>query len=455
MSHSKRPDLSPDSLTALVEQRRLKKEQRKAALAREEEEKSRILPRRWIAVQEAPGTGQQLRVMTWNLLAQSLVRRELFPTSDCLKAAQREHMIYREILSHNADICCLQERHPSEVDRLEKLLPVLQNAGYNHVYAAGPRKKHGCLIAFRKDAYSLISERMVEYDLEEVRGGEREVARRGSSFRTRNIASLVALRPVNAVSEGVVVATTHLFWHPSGATQLSIANRQAAILLREVSKFRDEVSPTERWPCIISGDFNFPPDDAAYSLFTGDPLLSEQIARLAASRVVHKTIDPDVPAAPEAATEEAEEEEGAAAKETDPDRIITNARPALPEDGLLTDTELADMLRQLDRPMSVYDSAQRICCASSTLEGALTYGNRISIPSERHGAYEPNWTSYTYYWKSVLDYMFVVSPPQRKIVVTKLAKPHQTDALSPGIPLKGVCGSDHISLGAELFIPPP
>lgn len=35
--------------------------------------------------------------------------RELFPTSDCLKAAQREHMIYREIFSHNADICCLQE----------------------------------------------------------------------------------------------------------------------------------------------------------------------------------------------------------------------------------------------------------------------------------------------------------------------------------------------------------
>lgn len=36
--------------------------------------------------------------------------RELFPTSDCLKAPQRENMIYSEILSHNADICCLQVR---------------------------------------------------------------------------------------------------------------------------------------------------------------------------------------------------------------------------------------------------------------------------------------------------------------------------------------------------------
>ena len=83
------------------------------------------------------------------------------------------------------------------------------------MYAAGPRKKHGCLIAFRKDTYSLVSERMVEYDLEEVRSGERDVTRRGSSFRTKNIASLIALRRTGTSSEGVVLATTHLFWQPS------------------------------------------------------------------------------------------------------------------------------------------------------------------------------------------------------------------------------------------------
>ena len=143
-------------------------------------------------------------------------------------------------------------------------------------------------------------------------------------------------------------------------------------------------------------DFNFCPDDAAYSLFAGDPLLSEQEAKLAASRVVHKTIDPDVPAAPQASASEAEEDEAAAATETDPDRVITNARPALPEDGLLSDAELAHMLRQYDRPTSVYDEGQRMCCAASTLERELTFGDRVPIPSGRRGAYEPNWTSYTY-----------------------------------------------------------
>ncbi|TFY58059.1 hypothetical protein EVJ58_g6651 [Rhodofomes roseus] len=341
---SERSEVSQEAQTlALAEQRRLKKEQRQAALEKEAEERSRILPREWAVVQDAPGIGWHTRVMTWNLLAQTLVRRELFPKSDCLKAAQRENMIYREILSHNADICCMQGRHSS-----------------------------------------------------------------------------------------IVLRT------------------QAAILLREVSRFRDELSPAESpWPCIIAGD------DAAYSLLTGDPLSPEQEARLAASRVVHKSIDPNVPVAPEAATEGAEEDEGAAATESDPDKVITNARPALPADGLLTDAELADMLRQYDRPTSVYDEGQRICTAASTLERELTFGNRAPIPAERHGAYEPNWTSYTHYWKSVLDYMFVLSPPQRNVIVTRLAKPHRTEALSPGIPLKGVCGSDHISLGAELCLPPP
>ena len=144
MPKPRHPELSPDAIAELAVDRQLKKEQRQAALAREEEERGRILPREWVTVQEAPSTGKQFRIMTWNVRilcilctepysnvicssfwlspwsVSSIIMkrtaevylhpgRELFPTSDCLKAAQREHMIYREIISHNADICCLQE----------------------------------------------------------------------------------------------------------------------------------------------------------------------------------------------------------------------------------------------------------------------------------------------------------------------------------------------------------
>lgn len=151
--------------------------------------------------------------------------KELFPTSDCLRASQREPMIHEEITRQDADLLCLQVkslyprifsyRHDSfqEVDRLEKLLPMLEAANYCCQYAAGPRKRHGCLIAYKKDLYALVSHKVVFYDAEGVPHAD-ESLHTGGSFKTRNIASLVALRRINFPSQGLVVATTHLFWHP-------------------------------------------------------------------------------------------------------------------------------------------------------------------------------------------------------------------------------------------------
>ena len=51
------------------------------------------------------------------------------------------------------------------------------------------------------------------------------------------------------------------------------------------------------WPLIAHLDcldFNFQPDDPAYSLLVGDPLLPTQKARIETSRVVHATIDPSI-----------------------------------------------------------------------------------------------------------------------------------------------------------------
>jgi RNA exonuclease NGL2 len=79
------------------------------------------------------------------------------------------------------------------------------------VYLIG--KKHGCLVAFKK-TYEKLEERVIHYDEQHVRSEGDENARRGSSFRTRNIGSLVALKNLSKDGEGVVIGTTHLFWHP-------------------------------------------------------------------------------------------------------------------------------------------------------------------------------------------------------------------------------------------------
>ncbi|KAI0068339.1 Endonuclease/exonuclease/phosphatase [Artomyces pyxidatus] len=434
---SKRFQPTPEQV-ALQEARRLKKLQTASSrpiVPAVDLRKGKIVERPWVAVQEGrEPCVQRITLMTWNLLAQCLVRRDLFPTSDCLKAAEREHMIYHELLSSSADIMCLQE-----VDRLEKLIPVIEGGNYSHVFAAGPRKKHGLLIAFRKDAYETRGTHVVHYDDVNVRVEGSECARKGSSFRTKNIASIVALGKIGGNDgEGIIVATTHLFWHPLYAYERA---RQAGILLREILKFREE-NGMSHWPCILAGDFNFPPDDPGYTLLAGDPLLAKQEERLVYSRVVHVSIDPSVPLTEPKAAEDDEDGDSATKK------VFKNTRLAQEEDGLLNPTELSELFSTASRPRSAYDAGQRVLQEHG--QAPARCGERLSMPAQRLGAFEPEWTSYTHYWKTVLDYIFVIDPVDQHSTVLRLLQPHKTESMDPGLPRKGVSGSDHVSLAVEL-----
>lgn len=98
-----------------------------------------------------------------------------------------------------------------EVDRLDQLLPSLQGATYDHTYARGKNKKHGCLILHKERAFTKIQQRTVFYDEQHLHS--QPSSRRDGSFLTNNIGLMIALQR-NASAEGVIVATTHLFWHP-------------------------------------------------------------------------------------------------------------------------------------------------------------------------------------------------------------------------------------------------
>jgi RNA exonuclease NGL2 len=119
-------------------------------------------------------------------------------------------MTYEEILTPDADVLCLQE-----VDRLDKILPALDKTGYDHHYACGPRKKHGCLIAWKRALFSKRSAQTVYYDEVDVHDSGSQVYKKALSHRTKNIANMAALERTDNSGEGFVVATTHLFWHPS------------------------------------------------------------------------------------------------------------------------------------------------------------------------------------------------------------------------------------------------
>lgn len=148
-------------------------------------------------------------------------------------------------------------------------------------------------------------------------------------------------------------------------------------------------------------DFNLAPEDPGYSLLVGDPITSFQEDLLALSRVVHASIDPDGVPAREVKETKNEEDDGA---EHDPDRIIVNARMAIPSDGLLSTEELVETVRQLGvaHLESTYERGLEIAKISGSPD-VRTFGDRVtSIPPARKGRYEPEWTSYTHFWKAVL-----------------------------------------------------
>jgi RNA exonuclease NGL2 len=132
-------------------------------------------------------------------------------------------------------------------------------------------------------------------------------------------------------------------------------------------------------------------------LLFGDPLLSTQEQSILDSRVVHATIDPAVLTTVSIGHSKTRDDDNEA---SDPDRIITNARPATPEDGLLTLSEIAAWFSKLPRLKSAYCEGLRH--AREIGMDVETYGTRGFLPPGRQGFDEPDYTSYTFYWQAVL-----------------------------------------------------
>jgi len=191
-----------------------------------------------------------------------------------------------------------------------------------------------------------------------------------------------------------------------------VGSRQAGILVREVLDAK-RTQNAEEWPCFIAGgiwshkffsayypspiDFNCPPRDAAYALLTGQTLNTEHRNHLSSSRVTHISVDPSVP--------EDNPSKDVDQEESDPDRVITNARSAIAADGLLNDDELLSLFSQGHRLSSAYDTGlSRIQNHNIAL-----YGDRVSLQQTQPGFHEPSYTSYTHYWQSVLGVSRLVS----------------------------------------------
>lgn len=540
-----------------------------------------FVPREWVDVPARDGcgeSGKDVTIVTWNMLAQALVRRELFPGSDCLKGKDRLPTLMQQVLYLNPDIACLQE-----VDRLSEHLPSLTlSHGYTS-YVGYRQKSHGLLIAHKSSVFDKVGERGIRLDdlpldeneplltppaeqqtpagstpasgmttpvaadtdasarsgqangvsaangstepVEQLTEKEKEIrarppdaaspsgraARRaaGLSRTTRNVALFVALAFKDDPTKGVIVGTSHTFWHPSHVYERV---RQTALISRELVKFRREAGQGRwaDWPLFLAGDLNTQPRELTYRLLNDAAVSQDLIDDFDRSRVVHQSVDKlydpayEPPTPPEPEAKEGDEVNSGDLSQH-PDRTIKNTREATPEDGLGTFEQLRDMIRGAlsspsgsssarggggggrgTRVRSAYGEAYGLIASEKerwycSRKPEVQMGNGWRAPEPeaekearrqgemeeriRRGDFEPVYTNFTPLWRCTLDYILLFppgTPTDEGSEVSTAKEPRWRKLLAmhdfhetcePGLPRKGVEPSDHVAIGAvvELF----
>ncbi|KAI9594641.1 Endonuclease/exonuclease/phosphatase [Syncephalis fuscata] len=358
-------------------------------------------------------TSRRITIMSYNILAQCLVRRDMFPYCDkkSLKGSFRRENITHELRHYLPDIACLQE-----VDEYESYYrEAFRRAGYDSIYEAG-RKRHGCCILWRRDRFTRHDYQTVQFDSAQYPT---------ATTNTRCIGQLLALRLRNDFDEalgldqlslehqssleagkkperkvGVIVTNHHLYWPPNAMYERM---RQGWIMRQQLLRLKEK----HKFPSFMCGDFNSIPTSPLYRLITGQPLQKanhEELAEIPTSYVISdtpKTVAPSAVANP------------------DPETF----KPY---------TEFADAFEAMPPCKSAY--------------AQYTTLHPESASAEWEG--EARFTNYAV-WQGTLDYiMQVMDKESQDVELLRLLRLPDEHMCKPGLPNR-VYSSDHLCIMAE------
>ncbi|KAI8636142.1 Endonuclease/exonuclease/phosphatase [Parasitella parasitica] len=401
--HAQHPK-KPNNIDELKRLKQLKKEAKKRLNSKPQVEQSppgKVFERPFAAVPDQPildSPSGQVRVMTFNILAQSLIKRNLFPDSgDFIKWKQRRRMVLDEIKLYNPDVLTMQE-----LDNFEAYFEAkFAEMGYQVLYYTHPTKRHGCGIAFKTDKFDYVEYDTVDYNTD---------ALCRPSYMTGNIAQLLALRLKSNPDIGFVVGNTHLYWRPSSNYERF---RQTIIYSNHLLEFKEKQSATTKWEPLLLGDFNTTPDDAAYGLLTTSQLSDFHIEDLNASRTYKPSADDS--------QNDQEDEEG---------------------DGEQSVSISVDELDSVESLLAKYQN-------DSKWKSIYSHVGSVNADPNSLGLFgEPRFTHYASQFQGTLDYMFIDCGSSLRIK-SLLLMPDEQEHLRPSLPNK-YFGSDHLCLVADL-----
>lgn len=466
---TKKP-MDPKLLTEeyILEQRRLR-ELRKEKIRQQKEalglipppEKEKFLKRPMLEVCKPKPGLPSIKIMSYNILAQTLIRREIYPTNGkILKWSVRSQILLDELKHYNADIMCLQEVDKVQyegfwVSQLEKL-------GYSTRFYRNNTKNHGCVIVFRDKLFTCKHQSFIRLD-QDLNQEASEKLLPPARIATTNIAFMAYLEftptfikeyPCLEETNGFIIGTTHLFWHPFGTYERA---RQTYMLLYKFREFqrvlRIIVGNSKRFYSFFTGDFNSEPFDAPYRAITAKPIKFSGRSRnvlgcsLAYTYSKDRSLDED-----DIDTEELEQERDNNPLDPEPETFETTPE----QDKLINDLEEAH--NDLDvRAISLYSVGYK-----------QAHPENANIAGHRN---EPAFSNWVDKWNGMLDYIFLLVPwnksddhskridmpedlaEQYKIKLTKLLRLPTPEEMGPppsGQPRMHQYPSDHLSIMAEV-----
>lgn len=386
-----------------------------------------------------------LKVMTYNLLAQALIRRTLFPDNgDILKWHKRSKVLIKEIKDYDCDVMCLQEVDFAQYKTFWR--PELEKIGYNSKFNRGNDKNHGVSIFYKCSIFSIFDTCHVDFDKEKSGDIIPQTV-------TKNAGLIVALKINKSPKKAVIIGTAHLFWHPFGTYERT---RQTYVVLSKCKEFERRVKvlhpEIEQIWNFFAGDFNSQPYDAPYLSICKKPITYDSRCK----KVISCSTSFQYSTKRNGGTGE-EEEGGNVEKfgENQPKDPVPETFEATKEQEELV-MKIEKLHNELPlRAISLYSVGYNLVDPENS-----------GCDNDRN---EPFFSNWAHSWRGLLDYIFLIKDwdlhedktnvdslstfeSENGVVLHKLLKLPHKDEMGLGQPRENEYPSDHLCMIAELSL---
>lgn len=470
--------LTPEYIEEQRRLRNLKKEQKRQELLAQginPDEAStppnlKFIKRDFVSIPKQDGSSDsfKIKIMTYNVLAQALIRRKLFPTSGtALKWTNRSVVLLDEFKHYDADIVCLQEMDFIQYNSFWK--QEFEKIGYSSKYYREEAKNHGVAVAFKKDLFVCKQQSFIRYDREKSGViSPRTVTQNVGLLVYLEFTPQVLQKYSNLSRNGIIIGTTHLFWHPFGTYERS---RQTYLVLTKFKEFYHTLSVLQNndrgFYSFFAGDFNSQPFDTPYLSIAAKPVKysgrGQTVISCSLSYQFSKNrgvIEEDGDNEDEEGAEGEEEEGGNVEKfgtNQPKDPVPESFTPNQEQLELVNDME--KLHNDLDmRAVSLYSIGYK-----------SIHPENAGFDNERN---EPIFSNWAHTWRGLLDYIFVITKwdsqkedysqkvdsieevsSRDNVKLLKLLKLPMPKDMGPepsGQPRTGQYPSDHLCLMAEV-----